>query len=160
MNQLLDILQTNALEPREAIAKMLGMGVDEVNERIRRLESDGVIRGYQAIVNEDRIETNRRVTAVIEGKIAPERNGGFDRVADRVAQFPEVQDVYLMSGGFDLMLFVVGEDLREIAHFVSEKLSTIHGVLSCSTHFQLKTYKRNRVLMAPPAPDERLAVTP
>ena len=112
MNQLLDILQTNALEPREAIAKMLGMGVDEVNERIRRLESDGVIRGYQAIVNEDRIETNRRVTAVIEVKIAPERNGGFDRVADRVAQFPEVQDVYLMSGGFDLMLFVVGEDLR------------------------------------------------
>lgn len=160
MNPILDILRNNALESRETIAKMLGLSVEEVNAQIKQLESDGIIRGYQAIVDKDRLEEERNVTAVIEVKIAPERNGGFDRVAERVAQFPEVQDVYLMSGGFDLILFVEGQDLREIARFVSEKLSTIQGVLSSATHFQLKTYKRNRVLMASHSADNRLAVTP
>lgn len=159
MNALLDILRSNALETKDNIAKMLGISSAEVAEEIRRLEEAGIIRGYQAIVNEDLVEQNR-VTAVIEVRVTPERNGGFNRIANRVSKFPEVDAVYLMSGGYDLMIFITGDDLRSVARFVSEKLSTIEGVLSTSTHFQLKAYKRDRVLMNEEEGDSRLCVCP
>ncbi len=159
MDELLKILQTNALESRENISRMLGVSAAEVNERIAAYEKQGVIRGYQAILNEDRLELDK-VTAVIEVKVTPQREGGFDTIAHRVSRFPEVKSAYLMSGTYDLLLFVEGRSLREVAAFVSERLSPLEGVLSTSTHFMLKTYKRFGVLMHQENPDERLSVSP
>lgn len=159
MDELLQILQSNALESRENIARMLGVPATEVAQRIADYEKRGVIRGYQAIVNEDQLELDK-VTAVIEVKVAPQREGGFDTIATRIGRFPEVRSAYLVSGAYDLLLFVEGSTLREVATFVSERLSPLDGVLSTSTHFMLKTYKRFGVLMHQPGPDERLSVTP
>jgi DNA-binding Lrp family transcriptional regulator len=159
MHELLNILKTNALETPENIAKMLGSTPAKVKAAIQSLEKKGVIRGYQAVVDEDRLDLDQ-VTAVIEVKVSPEREGGFDRVASRVSRFEEVQSAYLMSGAYDLLLFVSGRNLKEVARFVSEKLSTLDGVLSTSTHFMLKTYKRNGVLMETSDEIERLQVSP
>src|SRR5262252_2408042 len=159
MDELLEILQSNALESRENIAKMLGVPAAEVNARIAEFEKTGVIRGYQAILNEDELDQDK-VTAVIEVKVTPQREGGFDTIANRISRFPEVRSAYLMSGTYDLLLFVEGRTLREVAAFVSERLSPLEGVLSTSTHFMLKTYKRFGVLMHQEGTDERLSVTP
>jgi DNA-binding Lrp family transcriptional regulator len=159
MDELLDILQTNALESRENIAKMLGVSSAEVNARIAEYEKSGVIRGYQAILNEDKLDLSK-VTAVIEVKVTPQREGGFDTIAQRISRFSEVRSAYLMSGTYDLLLFVEGRTLREVAAFVSERLSPLEGVLSTSTHFMLKTYKRFGVLMHQEILDERLSVSP
>jgi DNA-binding Lrp family transcriptional regulator len=159
MDELLKILQANALESHENIARMLGMPVAEIERRIADYEKHGVIRGYQAILNEDRLNLDK-VTAVIEVKVTPQREGGFDTIAQRISRFPEVRSAYLMSGAFDLLLFVEGRSLREVAGFVSERLSPLEGVLSTSTHFMLKTYKRIGVLMQQETSDERLTVTP
>ena len=159
MDELLQILQTNALESRENIARMLGLPAGEINRRIDDYEKSGVIRGYQAILNEDRLELDK-VTAVIEVKVTPQREGGFDTIAQRISRFPEVRSAYLMSGTYDLLLFVEGRTLREVAAFVSERLSPLEGVLSTSTHFMLKTYKRFGVLMHLESSDERLSVSP
>src|SRR5512143_606323 len=159
MDELLRILQTNALEPRESIGRMLGIPAAEVEQRVRDYEKRGVIRGYQAILNEDQLDLEK-VTAVIEVKVTPQREGGFDTIAERIGRFPEVRSAYLMSGTYDLLLFVEGRTLREVAAFVSERLSPLEGVLSTSTHFMLKTYKRFGVLMHQPGSDERLTVTP
>ncbi len=159
MDELLHILQTNALESRENMARMLGVPAADVKQRIEDYEKSGVIRGYQAILNEDRLELDK-VTAVIEVKVTPQREGGFDMIAQRISRFPEVQAAYLMSGSYDLLLFVEGRTLREVAAFVSERLSSLEGVLSTSTHFMLKTYKRLGVLMHQEATDERLSVSP
>jgi DNA-binding Lrp family transcriptional regulator len=159
MDELLNILQTNALESRENIARMLGVSAAEVAARIADYEKRGVIRGYQAILNEDQLDLDK-VTAVIEVKVTPQREGGFDTIAQRISRFPEVRSAYLMSGTYDLLLFVEGRTLREVASFVSERLSPLEGVLSTSTHFMLKTYKRFGVLMNQEKTDERLSVSP
>jgi DNA-binding Lrp family transcriptional regulator len=159
MDELLNILKSNALETPENIAKMLNLTVAQVRKKIADYEKQGVIRGYQAILNEDQLDLSR-VTAVIEVKVTPEREGGFDRVSTRISRFAEVQSVYLMSGAYDLLLFVAGKDLKEVASFVSEKLATIQGVTSTSTHFMLKTYKHHGVLMEADHADERLKVSP
>jgi DNA-binding Lrp family transcriptional regulator len=159
MDELLRILQTNALESRENIARMVGMPAAEVTARIADYEKRGVIRGYQAILNEDQLDLDK-VTAVIEVKVTPQREGGFDTIAHRISRFPEVRSAYLMSGTYDLLLFVEGRTLREVAAFVSERLSPLEGVLSTSTHFMLKTYKRFGVLMHQESSDERLSITP
>jgi DNA-binding Lrp family transcriptional regulator len=159
MDELLKILQTNALESRANIARMLDVTPEEIDRRIADYEKRGVIRGYQAILNEDQLDLDS-VTAVIEVKVAPQREGGFDNIAQRISRFPEVRSAYLMSGTYDLLLFVEGRTLREVAGFVSERLSPLEGVLSTSTHFMLKTYKRFGVLMQPETSDERLTVSP
>jgi DNA-binding Lrp family transcriptional regulator len=159
MDELLRILKKNALESPKNLAKMLATTEAQVKARIGDYEKKGIIRGYQAIVNEDQLDLNR-VRAVIEVKITPEREGGFDRVAARVSKFAQVQSLFLMSGAYDLLIFVTGENLREVATFVSEKLATIEGVLSTSTHFMLKTYKDQGVLMEIEEKDERLKVSP
>ncbi len=159
MDELLKLLCRNALESPSDLARMLSLGEDEVCRRIREYEADGVIRGYQAIVNEDSLDTNN-VTAVVEIKVTPERDGGFDRVAGRVSRFPEVESLYLMSGAYDLLAMVRGSDLREIATFVSAKLATIEGILSTATHFMLKTYKKQGVLMEDSPDNERIPVSP
>jgi DNA-binding Lrp family transcriptional regulator len=159
MDELLRILQNNALESRENIARMLNVPAPEVDRRIADYEKRGVIRGYQAILNEDQLDLDK-VTAVIEVKVTPQRKGGFDTIAERISRFPEVTSAYLMSGTYDLLLFVEGRTLREVAAFVSERLSPLEGVISTSTHFMLKTYKRFGVLMHKETCDERLTVTP
>jgi DNA-binding Lrp family transcriptional regulator len=159
MDELLKILGANALESREDIARMLNLPAAEVNARIAAYEKQGVIRGYQAILNEDKLDLDT-VTAVIEVKVAPQREGGFNTIADRISRFPEVRSAYLMSGAYDLLLFVEGKNLRQVAAFVSERLSPLEGVLSTSTHFMLKTYKRLGVLMHQETTDERLSVAP
>ena len=159
MDELLRILRSNALESHEAIGRMLGVPTAQVAERIEDYEKRGVIRGYQAILNEDELDLDK-VTAVIEVKVTPQREGGFDTIAQRISRFPEVSSAYLMSGTYDLLLFVEGRTLREVAGFVSERLSPLEGVLSTSTHFMLKTYKRLGVLMHQESSDERLSVTP
>src|ERR1043166_234233 len=141
MDELLKILRTNALESRETIARMLGVSVAEIDSRIADYEKGGVIRGYQAILNEDQLDQNK-VTAVIEVKGTPQREGGFDTIAHRISRCPEVSAAYVMRGTYDLLLFVEGLTLREVASFVSERLSPLEGVLSTSTHFMRKTYKR------------------
>jgi DNA-binding Lrp family transcriptional regulator len=138
---------------------MLKLPVAEVSRRIAEYEKSGVIRGYQAILNEDQLSLDK-VTAVIEVKVSPQREGGFNTIAKRISRFPEVRSAYLMSGTYDLLLFVEGRTLREVAAFVSERLSPLEGVLSTSTHFMLKTYKRFGVLMHPEGTDERLTITP
>jgi DNA-binding Lrp family transcriptional regulator len=159
MDELLKILQANAIESRENIAKMLNVSVAEVDKRIAKYEKSGVIRGYQAILNEDKLELDT-VTAVIEVKVTPQREGGFNTIAERISKFPEVRSAYLMSGTYDLLLFIEGRNLREVAAFVSERLSPLEGVLSTSTHFMLKTYKRLGVLMESAHAEERLSVAP
>jgi DNA-binding Lrp family transcriptional regulator len=159
MDELLKLLQTNALESPENLARMLGVPAAEVSTRIAEYEKCGVIRGYQAILNEDKLGLDK-VTAVIEVKVTPQREGGFDTIAQRISRFPEVISAFLMSGTYDLLLFVEGRTLREVASFVSERLSPLEGVLSTSTHFMLKTYKRFGVLMQQEPSDERLSISP
>lgn len=159
MDELLKLLQGNALETRENLAKQLSLPVAEVAKRIGDYEKTGVIRGYQAVLNEDKLDLDT-VTAVIEVKVTPQREGGFNNIAERISKFPEVRSAYLMSGTYDLLLFVEGKNLRQVASFVSEKLSPLEGVLSTSTHFMLKTYKRLGVLMHQDSSDERLSITP
>lgn len=159
MDELLKILKQNALESAENIGKMLNITADEVRARIADYEKQGIIKGYQAIVNEDELKMDR-VTAVIEVRVSPEREGGFNHIASRISRFKEVHSIYLMSGDFDLLLFVVGRDLKEVAFFVSEKLATISGVQGTATHFMLKTYKHHGVLMESQDEYERLKVSP
>ena len=159
MDELLRMLQANALESHENIARMLSLPAAEVSRRVADYERAGVIRGYQAVLNEDKLELDK-VTAVIEVKVTPQREGGFNTIAERISRFPEVRSAYLMSGTYDLLLFVEGGTLREVAAFVSERLSPLEGVLSTSTHFMLKTYKRYGVLMQSESPDERLTISP
>jgi DNA-binding Lrp family transcriptional regulator len=159
MDELLKLLKQNALESAEILAKQLGMTEDEVKARIKEYEEQGVIRGYQAVVDEDRLDINR-VTAVIEVDVTPQREGGFNQIATRIGKFPEVQSVYLVSGRFDLILFVEGKTLQEVAAFVSERLASIEGVTATATHFMLKAYKHHGVLMETHDEYERLKVSP
>ncbi len=159
MDELLKLLKHNALESPKNLARMLNLTEEEVKTRIADYESTGIIRGYQALVNTDQLDVSL-VRAVIEIKVTPEREGGFNRIAERVGKFPEVESLYLMSGTYDLLAVVTGRDLKEVAFFVSEKLATINGIVSTATHFMLKTYKYNGVLMEAEKPHERLKVSP
>ena len=159
MDLLLKTLRENAsLQPAQ-LAQMLNSTEAEVAAKIRAYESDQVILGYRAILNEEKLGVDR-VRAVIEVKITPEREGGFNRLAERIAKYDEVSSCYLMSGGYDLLVFVEGNNLRQVASFVSEKLATIQGVISTATHFMLKPYKEQGVLMSREQNSERLAVSP
>ena len=159
MDELLNILKNNARTSLEDIAKMTRSTPGAVAARIEEFEKSGTIRGYRALINEDHLKEDR-VTAVIEVKVQPEREGGFDRIARRISGFPEVANMHLMSGKYDLLLFVEGNTLREVASFVSERLATLDGVLSTGTHFMLKTYKQDGVLMDGEKADDRLQVSP
>ena len=159
MDELLKLLKKNALETPKDLARMLNTSEETVKARIAEYERSGIIRGYQAVVNVDQLDVEI-VRAVIEVKVTPEREGGFNRIAERISKFPEVESVYLMSGTYDLMAVVAGRTLKEVAFFVSEKLATIEGIISTGTHFMLKTYKNNGVLMEAEKNDERLKVSP
>jgi DNA-binding Lrp family transcriptional regulator len=159
MDPLLKLLKENAALKPTQLAPMLNVSEGEVTAAVKRYEQEGVILGYRTILNEEKLGVDR-VRAVIEVKITPEREGGFNRLAERIAKYSEVTSCYLMSGGYDLLVFVEGNNLREVASFVSEKLATIQGVLSTATHFLLKPYKEHGMLTIKEKNDERLAVTP
>jgi DNA-binding Lrp family transcriptional regulator len=159
MDPLIHILRQNARITTEDIAKELNLPAAAVAERIARLENEGIILGYHTVIDSQKANDGL-VTAVVEVKITPERGGGFDRLASRIAKFQEVQSCYLMSGGYDLLVVVEGRTLQEIATFIAEKLSTIKGVISTATRFRLKTYKENNVSLTREEKSQRLAVTP
>lgn len=137
---LLKLLKEDARYTPSIIANMLGESVDRVRAAIADLESSGVIAGYCAVINADKLE-GETVEALIEVRVTPQRNRGFDAIAEEIYKFSEVKNLYLMSGGFDLAVFIEGKNLREVALFVSEKLSLIENVISTATHFILKKYK-------------------
>ncbi len=159
MDTLLQLLERDALVGTDKLAKMLQISVDEVKKRIAKLEVDGLVLGYKAILNQEKLSKDR-VHAVIEVRVSPERDGGFDRVAERISQFDEVKSCFLMSGAYDLLIFVEGRTLQEVASFVASKLSTLEKVHSTATHFMLKTYKDQGVLMARASVPERMSVSP
>ena len=159
MDDLLALLRQNARASTADLARELNRSEETVVQQIAELEKAGVILGYQAVVDQQRAQAGL-VTAVVEVKITPERGGGFDRLSNRIARFAEVQSCYLMSGGYDLLVVVEGRTLQEIAAFISEKLSTIKGVISTATRFRLKTYKENGVSLLKEEKPQRLAVTP
>lgn len=159
MDQLLNLLRHNARASLEDIALELAISAEEVARRIDLLEAEGVILGYQAVIDPQK-QGSDLVTAVVEVRVTPERGGGFDRLANRIARFAEVQSCYLMSGGYDLLVVLEGANLQEIASFIAEKLSTIKGVVGTATRFRLKTYKENGVSLVRDEKSTRLAVTP
>src|SRR4029450_3837764 len=146
MDPLLKLLHDNAALKPAQLATMLNLAEGEVARKIKAYEDDQVILGYRTILNEEKLGVDL-VRAVIEVKITPEREGGFDRLAERIAKYREGASCYLMAGADDLVVIVEGTTLREVATFVSEKLATVQGVLSTATHFMLKPYKEHGVLM-------------
>jgi DNA-binding Lrp family transcriptional regulator len=159
MDPLLKLLEEHALRSPDDLAKMLDLDKQDVQRRIKQYEDDKIILGYKAVINDDKVDSDL-VKAVIEVRIQPEREGGFDRIAKRIARFDEVTSLFLMSGGYDLLIFVEGHSLREVAQFVAEKLATLPGVNSTATHFMLRTYKEQGVLMDGGEEFERLKVSP
>jgi DNA-binding Lrp family transcriptional regulator len=159
MDKLLPLLRQDARASISDLAKATKMTEADVTDHIRKLEETGVILGYHAILDPEKV-AREQVAAVIEVKITPEREGGFDKLAERISRFPEVQSCYLMSGGYDLLVVVEGRTLHEVAGFVAEKLSTIKGVVGTATHFRLKAYKENGVQLKREAGPQRLAVAP
>lgn len=157
--QILQILSENGKTTHEDIAKQLSMKVADVTKIIQNLEKDRIILGYRTSINWQRLE-NDKVKALIEVKVAPERKVGFDSVAETIYRYPEVTSVFLLSGRYDLLVQVDGDNLREVARFVSEKLSTIKGVQSTVTHFLLKKYKEDGVILEDYGESKRLPVTP
>jgi len=159
MDELLKLLRQDASLTPAQLGPMLGMSEDDVAARIKKFEDDKTILAYHAVLNEEKLDVDT-VRAVIEVKITPERGGGFDRIAERIARYSEVSSCYLMSGAYDLLVVIEGSDLKKVAGFVAEKLATIEGVLSTATHFMLKTYKQQGVLMHGEKNEERLSVSP
>ncbi len=139
-NQLIKLLSENARYTYAQLAAMVGSDATTVETAVKELEKDGVIVKYSAILNAEAL-AEKKVNALIEVKVAPQKLKGFDSCAEEIYHFKEVQSLYLMSGGFDLAVFVEGKDITDIAKFVSEKLSVIDGIISVQTHFILKRYK-------------------
>ena len=158
MDALLKLLRENATLSAGDLAGMLELSEDDVRDKIRQAQADGDILGYQAILSDE--SNGAGVQAVIEVKLTPERGGGFNRLADRISKYNEVKSCYLMSGSYDVLVIIDGNSLHEVASFVAEKLATIEGVTSTATHFLLKRYKENGVMIGGAEDVERLAVSP
>ena len=154
MKSMLELLENDSTLTAEQLAVMIGGDVEEIKALIRSYEKDGVIVGYKTLIDWDK--TDREfVTALIELKVEPQIDRGFDSIAERICNFPEVESVFLMSGGFDIAVMIEGKTLKEVAFFVAEKLSTMEGVTGTATHFVLRKYKdKNTVYRREPV-DER-----
>lgn len=158
-SKVLELLREDARRSPELIATMLGEEESTVKQAIEEMEQDKTIVQYAPIIHWEKIAEDR-VTALIEVQITPERGRGFDAIAERIYLYPEVKTVYLMSGAYDLQVEVEGKTLREVASFVSEKLSTLDSVLSTKTHFILKKYKQDGILFDEHKDDHRMPVSP
>lgn len=145
MENLLRLLEGDCTLSKKQLAAMVGTSTERVEEIIRDYEKENIILGYKAVIDWD--ATDRQdVTALIEVKVEPQRDDGFDRVAERIYQYEEVESCYLMSGDFDMTVIISGRSLQEVARFVSQKLSTIDAVKSTATHFILKKYKESHLI--------------
>ncbi len=158
-NKIASLLHEDAFLTPEQISVMLGITEAEVSSVIKKLENDGIIMGYRAVINPEKTSSDT-VSALIEVKITPQRDRGFDAIARTIYSYPEVKSCYLMSGSFDLMVIVEGENIREVASFVSERLSVLDNVLSCATHFILKRYKQDDNVFTDINDDKRQVVSP
>ncbi|MDD6265100.1 MAG: Lrp/AsnC family transcriptional regulator [Clostridia bacterium] len=154
MKKLLKLLEENSRLTVSELATLLQKEQGEISDMIKKYESDGTILGYTALVDWDKTE-EESVNALIELKVIPQRDRGFDRIAERIANYPEVKSVYLMSGGYDLALIIEGKTMREVAFFVARKLSTLDDVTSTATHFVLRKFKDKGVLFGNTQKDER-----
>ncbi len=159
MDMLLNLLKQNARLSHDQLAAMLNTSVDEVSAKIKDDEDKGVIMGYSAILNEELADPNN-VTAFIEMRVTPQRDYGFDDLAKTIMMYDEVESVTLMSGSFDLSVTISGTDMKTIALFVAQRLSTIEGVMSTTTHFVLKRYKEKGIFIENNTTDERGFVSP
>ncbi len=156
---IIELLSQDSLQSDADIATMLGISEDQVKARKQQLENDGTIMGYCAVINTEKLEDDR-VSALIEVKAIPQRNRGFDEIAEQLYQFDEVKSCYLMSGAYDLMLIVEGKNINAVARFVAERLSILDSVQSCATHFILKRYKSSGRTFVKKGNDKRLVVSP
>jgi DNA-binding Lrp family transcriptional regulator len=157
--KILELLKEDARYPIGTIATMLGAAEAEVRQAIHEMENDKVIVKYATVVNWGKVDEDK-VTALIEVQITPERGHGFDAIAERIYLYPEVKSVYLMSGAYDLLVEVEGKNLKEVASFVSNKLSSLDRVLSTKTHFILKKYKQDGTIFENHEDDHRMLVSP
>ena len=156
--EILSVLEKNSKTDLKDLAVMLGTNVETVFNEITAMEREGIICGYHTLIDWDKIG-DEKVTALIEVRVTPKRGQGFDFVAERLYNYPEVHSVYLISGGFDLLLTLQGKSLREVSAFVSDKLSTMDSVLSTATHFILKKYKVHGTIMAAKSVDQREVIS-
>ena len=159
MDALLKLLRTNARLSSAEIAIMLGTTEQDIDERITEYENKGIIKGYTAIIDESAVDPNS-VTALIELKVTPLSQSGYDEIAQEIAEYEEVESVRLMSGAYDIIVSVTGSNIREISQFVSARLAAIDAVTSTTTHFQLKAYKENSVRIHADESDERGMISP
>lgn len=158
--EIAEILEKDARLSDEDIAKMTNLSVEQTHEIIKKLEEEKVIVRYVSLVDWTKVEGHQGVTAMIDVKVTPKRDVGFNDVAERIYRYSEVNSVYLMSGTYDLSVVIEGKTVNEVAHFVSQKLSTIDGVISTTTHFVLKKYKHDGTLYDPDDNDKRIVVSP
>lgn len=157
---ILDILENDSRKTADEIATMLGVSAEDVSVAIAEMEADNVICGYSTLINWEMVKDDF-VTAMIEVRVTPKRDMGFEHIAKRIYGFSEVKNVFLMSGAYDLLIMVEGRNLKEVSTFVSSKLSTLDSVLSTATHFVLRRYKEHGVIFEKNADnDERMIVSP
>ncbi|MHB8171156.1 MAG: Lrp/AsnC family transcriptional regulator [Thermincolia bacterium] len=159
MKQILELLEDDSRLTAEQIATMVNMDAAQVRGRIKELEENRTIIKYHTLINWEKAG-EEIVTALIEVKVTPQREVGFDAVAERIYRFPEVRSVYLMSGAYDLAVMIEGRTMKEVALFVAMRLATIEYVLSTATHFVLKKYKEEGVILEDKEEDRRLVVSP
>ena len=161
MDALLKLLKKNARLSNAELAVMLGITENEVADKIEQLENDGIIKGYNTVINEQAaVDCGHLVTAYIELKVSPRAQSGFDEIARTVSQYDEVESVWLMSGAYDLGITIKGTNLMDISLFVAQRLAPLDGVLSTATHFVLKKYKDNGIDLSDEIIDERGLVSP
>ena len=156
--KILAFIEKNSRIDLKELAIMLGVTAEAVVSELEALEAEHIICGYHTLINWEKTGIEK-VTAMIEVRVAPQRGMGFDKVAERIYNYPEVESVYLISGGFDFMVILEGKTLREVAQFVSDKLSTLEAVLSTKTNFILKKYKDHGTVIKESKKDERMLVT-
>ncbi|MBP2641233.1 MAG: transcriptional regulator, AsnC family [Firmicutes bacterium] len=159
MKELLELLEKDYTQSPETLADLLNRPKEEIAKQIRQLETEKIIVKYHTIINWEKAGVDI-VSAIITVRITPQREVGFDAIAERIYRFPEVRNLYLMSGSFDLLVMVEGQTMKEVANFVSTKLATIEGVISTTSHFVLKKYKEEGVIIEDREKDRRLVVTP
>ncbi len=157
--ELLKIIEKNSRIDLKELAVILGVEEIDIANELAALESEGIICGYHTMINWE-LTSLDKVNALIEVRITPQRGQGFDHLAERIYRYQEVHSVYLISGGYDLLISLEGKSLKEISNFVSDKLSTLDGVLSTATHFVLKKYKDHGTILTNKIEDERELITP
>ncbi len=157
--ELLSIIEKNSRIDLKELAVLLGAEEIDVANELAKLEAEGIICGYHTLVDWEKTSIEM-VTALIEVKVTPQRGQGFDHIAERIYNYPEVKAVYLISGGYDLLVTLEEKTLKEISRFVSDKLSTLDSVLSTATHFILKKYKDHGTILDKKQEDSREVITP